>query len=242
MAYTKMVQFVDTIEVYEYSKSIYPKKHRKIIKRSSYPRRRSKRSVARAKKNFFNLVKNQLNSIEELPYIITLTYHNQYEAPPSLADSSLHFNSFFRKTKEIFGKHISYIAVPEYQERNYLHYHAMVWGLPKSIEEERTNRILQRCWLQGYVDVLATYNKSDALPGYLAKYFSKTYSDIRFYNRKTYTASRNINRPTETGFNGLSNFLSTFIEDSNLIDRVEYETMFLGRTVKTTYKTNQKHL
>lgn len=235
MGYTKVIQFIETTEVYEYQRSIYPKKyHRRRRARSGGFR--SKRSIRRARSSFFKIAKNHLDANKALPFFLTLTYHNEYETPPSIADSYIYLGSFFRKAKALFGEHISYIAVPEYQTRGFIHFHALVWGLPDSVEEERTTRILQRLWCQGYTDVRRAVYKSDALAGYLAKYFTKAYADNRFFNKKAYTASRNIVRPSEKGSNIMSSFLSTFIEKDTLIDRTEYDTNFLGRVIKTVYR------
>lgn len=236
MGYTKLIQFVNTTEVFFYEKKVYPPKQVVFKRKSCSGGFRSERSIRRARQSFFKLSKNHLDANEALPYFITLTYHNEYEVPPSFADSYKFLSSFFKRTKEIFGDHISYIAVPEYQERAFLHFHALVWGLPKSVENERTTRILQRCWLQGYTDVRPAVYKSDALAGYLAKYFTKAYGDGRFFNRKAYTSSRNLIRPTEKGSNDLARYISTFVEKDSLIDRQEYDTKFLGKVIKHTYK------
>jgi len=232
MGYTKIIRFVKTTEAYFYEKDVYPKKRAGVNRRRRSAGYRSQRSIKRAKKAFFNLCKNHLDSFTELPCFITLTYHDQYEESPSLNDSYRHCNAFWKRAKEYFGKSISYISVPEYQTRGAVHYHALVWGFPASVREERATRLLQRAWRQGYCDVRFASYKSDALAGYLAKYFTKAYSDYRTFNRKTYTTSRNIQRPTEIGSNAISYWLSTYLQRGGLIDVQKYNTIHLGSVTK----------
>jgi len=232
MGYTKIIRFVKTTEAYFYEKDVFRKSRAGVRRKRGTSGFRSKRSVDRAKKAFFRLCKNHYDALDQLPCFVTLTYHDQYEKSPSPQDSYRHCNAFWKRTKAHFGESLSYISVPEYQDRGFLHYHALVWGFPTSVGQERVTRILQRFWQQGYVDVRFANYKSDALPGYLAKYFTKAYSDVRMFNRKTYTTSRNLQRPTEIGSNAISYWLSTYIQRTGLIDKQEYGTRYLGRVIK----------
>lgn len=240
MGYTKIRQFVDITEIYLYEKKVYPTKMRRQRRRTdNVIGFRSGRSIKRAKSTFFDLVRNQLYSIQELPVFLTLTYHNAYETPPSLDDSYRHLKSFFRKTKEVCGVDLSYIAVPEYQKRGFVHFHSLVWGLPDGFKQERTSRVLQRLWAQGYLDVRPAVYKSPALAGYLAKYFTKSYSDNRTFGRKAYTTSRNIKRPVEKGSNSLSNFIPFIVDKSSLQSVDSHATRWLGRCEKRIYNNKE---
>jgi len=238
MGYTKILQIADRTVVTQYQRNVPESKGYRASnrsKRNSTPYR-STRSIKRASRAFFDLVEHNLYLHEDLPNLLTLTYHDEYENYPELDVAYKHLQAFYTRVKKTVAPNLTYLSVPEWQKRGAVHFHCLVWGLGKSVREERVTRILQRLWGQGYCDVSSTYNKSSALSGYLTKYLSKAKSDIRLGNRKAYTASRNIERPREKGSNFLSDLLSTFIDDTDLSQTYTYDTKWLGRADVKVYK------
>lgn len=229
MGYTKIVQMAHQTIVTEYQKPVRehrhtPKRHKKGLNPV-----RSSRSIKRARLQFFRLVEHNLASRDELPWFLTLTYHDQYQELPDIETAYRHLGAFFARLKTSVAQDFAYLSVPEWQKRGAIHFHALVWGLPESTRKERSTRFLQRCWQQGYCDVRRALYKSPKLAGYLAKYLSKAKADQRLGNRKAYTASRNIERPREKGSNSMSSFISTLVDETELTKISQYETMWLGR-------------
>lgn len=241
MGYTKICQMSHLTIVTEYQKNVTEKRKtgskRRPKGKAPY---RSARSIKRARDAFFRLVDHNLHLYEDLPYFLTLTYHNEYETLPTLTEAYEHQQAFWTRVKKTVAPDIAYISVPEWQKRGAIHFHALVWNLPSSVRKERDSRILQRCWRQGYCDVRATLYKSPKLPGYLSKYLTKAKNDQRLGNRKAYTASRNIDRPREKGSNFLSDYLSTFVENEDLQKHTEYDTKWLGRATIRIYKNKKQ--
>lgn len=236
MGYTKIVQMSHVTIVTEYEKDVLSKRmSRRRKKRRSQPVR-SSRSINRARVAFFNLVEHNLNIRDDLPWFLTLTYHNEYEVPVGLTTAYGHLQTFFSRVKRSVCRDITYIVVPEWQKRGAVHFHALVWGFPQSVEEEKHTRILQRLWEQGYLDVRRTVFRSPRLSGYLAKYLSKAKADARLGNRKAYTVSRNIERPREKGSNSLFTYLSTLLDFDTLSETYEYNTAWLGKAKVSKYK------
>jgi len=237
MGYTKVRQMSHVTIVTEYEKNIIPrhKTGRKKRRKGTIPFRTA-RSIYRARGRFFDLVDHNLNLREDLPWFLTLTYHNEYDANRNLETAYRHLQAFWLRIKRSMGENIAYIAVPEWQKRGAIHFHCLVWGFPESFREERNTRFLQRCWQQGYCDVSRTLYKSPKLSGYLTKYLTKTKADKRLGNKKAYTASRNIERPREKGANYLSDYISTIVDLDTISKVIEYDTQWLGRARVTHYK------
>jgi len=100
------------------------------------------------------------------------------------------FSQFTVNLRKSFGRDIRWVAVPEFQKRGAVHFHALIWGLSdETLNRERNTRDIQACWSRGWIDVL----KSDGSPkiaSYMAKYMSKAMYDDRLAGKKSYTASR----------------------------------------------------
>jgi len=251
MGYTRIVQYGDTTEVYEYSRDIYiskkPRKHISKIRRDRNKKLPAKpktpRSIKRSKDNFFRLVHHNLMRNEELPILITLTNYKNVTLEKGYDSLKLFFR-YLNKLQydKIKRKNtIQFIAVPETQPKSgNLHYHVIIWGLHTSLwNEERSRRLLQRIWRRGYIDVRNTTYKSEKIAGYLAKYFAKSQTNIFFSGRRAYTTSRNIYRPTTHGSNQLSDFLQHIVEPVNCTKTGEYSTMWLGKCKMSIYKNSQ---
>src|ERR1035437_10907177 len=82
-------------------------------------------NIYRAKKNFFRLVRSNINPNEK-PVFITLTTVNQKSLPIAYG----YLTEFRTRLRKIYGNTFKYIAVPEYQKKGRVHFHCLVWGLP----------------------------------------------------------------------------------------------------------------
>lgn len=248
MSYTKIVQSGDLLEIYQYQKSPSPKRfslYKKPLKKSlnslknplqKKPTFRFKRSIQRAKYNFTRKVRASLSLGN--PYMLTLT---MVQNDVSLKKSYYHFTKFTLNLRKNYSNQIAWVAVPEFQKRGAVHFHALIWGLPQSVyERERDTRDLQAHWQRGWLDILKT-NGSPKIASYMAKYMSKNMSDVRLSGEKSYTASRNTMRSVlcNTGTStaiiaqefGIDILSDEAVDNSSLQPTVErvYNTEWLGK-------------
>jgi len=239
MGYTRVVQYGEFIEIYNYSKNVHKKKQRRSYKRGTRHKHkkhhyRSSASAQRARKSFFRLAQANLYT-NGIPTFVTFT--NFEDVSIELGYQYLRF--FYKNLKKAYGR-IVHLTVPEWTKKNRLHFHALVWGLPqKAVEEERDTRLLQRYWARGYIDVRRAKDASHFIALYMAKYLSKSYTDERLCGRRAYTNSHNIVRPLSAGSNQMSSFLDDIVpETSTVVETKEYDTMFFG-TCNYTLKKMQ---
>lgn len=120
----------NVVELYEYEKSPIPKK--KVIKTRSRRvevkgRPRALRNVKRAKVQFRRLVRATLDIGK--PAFVTLTMADISDIGQAYRDFSL----FGGRMRKVFGSSVAWIAVPEYQARGAVHFHALIWGLPRDV-------------------------------------------------------------------------------------------------------------
>lgn len=167
------------------------------------------------------------------PLLISLTYaKNLTEIRQGYKD----FKAFARLLYTRYGKRVSYIAVPEFQKRGAIHFHALIWGLPTKelAETERRTRLVAGLWGHGFIDLIET-DGDIKISSYLAKYMTKAFLDPRLKNQKSYTTSRNIKRPVTiknplllplfTG--GL--IYETDLSTAVLLQEKQYMTKWLGK-------------
>jgi len=202
-----------------------------------------KDNASRASMAFRRLILSNLGGTE-LPVLLTCTYaENQTDIKQGYKD----FCSFIQALRHKFGKVFRYIAVPEFQRRGAVHFHALFWGLPQAaIETERHTRLVAGMWGHGFVYMKET-DGNDRLSSYLAKYMAKSFIDYRLKNQKAYTCSRNLLRPQIVG--GMNNFtLDAVVEEMGVtgqpkVDKT-YDTHWLGKAHYRVYnlEENDKNL
>jgi len=174
-------------------------------------------------------------SLSTPPILVTVTYStNQTDLRCGYED----WKTFARNMCREFGKGIRYIAVPEFQRRGAVHFHALYWGLPENIHlEERDTRLVASLWGRGYVDVYLTDGREN-LAGYLSKYMSKAYFDPRMFGRRMYRCSRNILRPLvekSVGMWYLSERYGIGVDNPACVDK-SFVTKWLGTGRYRLYK------
>jgi hypothetical protein len=232
VSYTKIVQSGTLIEVYSYEGEPNPKAP--VRKKSRFKNsRRYTRSFQRARSSFFRLVRSNV-SPENRPALVTLTMREVV----SIREGWRGFTLFAQRLKNSTKGKVSYIAVPEFQERGAVHFHALVWGLTdEEIIGERSTRRIARLWGHGYIDIRST-DGSPKLIGYLSKYMSKAMFDPRLSGQKAYSASRNIVRSvslnTPTQIDIATRIWGLGVDIHPLTERI-YQTEWLGKCVYKSY-------
>jgi len=240
MGYTKIVQYGNITEVYEYEKTIrHHRRHRvsSIVSRRNKKIReekkrrgfyeRSRGSINRSRNNFFRLCHHN-NSLAVSIHFFTLTF--AYDAPYKTA--SRHVRHYMERIKKRFREiSISYISVPELQKSGRIHFHLLVYDLPpEETRLERETRNFQRLFERGYVDIVFARDSSPYIAGYMSKYMGKALGDFKNETRRGYNTSRNIKKIRSAGGNTLSLY-EDMIVPTGSVENKEYVVPFLGRCV-----------
>ena len=260
MGYNKIIKYGDYLELYEYDKNILKlgrskRRRKKIIddkdmgisgENSLSERRLGKRqdNARRASLAFRRLVGANLGSDSgqyARPVLITLTYGDNFT---DLKGAYGHLSSFIQSLRYKYGKIFKYAAVPEFQKRGAVHFHALVWGLPSELLlSERQTRTIARTWEHGFVYLKET-DGNEKLSFYLSKYMAKAFIDPRLKNQKSYVASRNMLRPViQSGFSPVWPILEDYEiqNDTPLVDKT-YGTKWLGKGRYRLFKTSKINL
>lgn len=251
MGYNRIITYGSHIEVFTYEKDLFgrgvsqrPRSGKKrarvadngvnraaTLQDLSQPPQRARRRdhANRAAVSLRRLIKAQLGSGEN-PWLVTFTYSRNEE---SVSDSYADFTAFNRSLRHTYGKQFRYIAVVEFQLRGAVHFHALYWGLPRSLFlGERSTRYLASLWGQGFVYVKET-DGDDRLAGYLSKYLVKAFMDPRLADQKAYVSSRNVLRPLKQGgFQSVQLVVDLFLpvdKSCVALEQGEYTTQWLGR-------------
>jgi len=270
MGYTKIVQYGNVTELYEYEKDRNTNRRRepsiRVLalgfgekstastysslkqKRQKESRRLAKqRGVYRRKKRSvlrttqkFFRLCHHNNIIEKHIHFFTLTF--SYDL--SYKEASRHVRRFMERvcasSPEI---PVRYISVPELTKKNRFHFHLLVYGIPpEQTREERKTRNFQRLFERGYVDIrYATYT-SKGISGYMAKYMAKAFTDERIEGTRVYNCSRNINKITSFGSNTLSAY-DDFVptEEIDEIEKRDYDVPYLGKCLYTKITTHYEN-
>lgn len=231
--YRKLLVSGSVIETYEYQK--HPSAPPKRIKRRRYSSLsrlvRRKDNVFRLRNNFKRLVWANTNR-KSPASLITLTMFEVYTVKVAWSI----FTKFIQILRATYGRSFRYIAVPEFQKRGAVHFHALFWELPQDlVDNERDTRVLQRTWAMGFVDAVPT-DGSTKLAHYLAKYMSKAMQDERLLRAKAYVSSRNCLRPVSIRSEAVFDlFTEKLTVDKPLQHTKEYDTKWLGRCVYKIY-------
>lgn len=243
--YSKVIRSGKMVEIFHYQ---YPPKNLYGIRRKKQNtkgtrtiRRRRTNNIFNTRRNFIRLIWANTSTTNP-PTFVTLTFAQVL----SYETSSILFTKFLARLRRKHGKQFRCIAVPEYQKRGALHFHCLFYDLPIDLEKEaphwettadsrsmesvtRGTRYLQRLWLYGYVDCLAT-DGHHALALYFSKYMSKSMQDIRISGKKAYYTTRNCLRPMLAKGYIVDEYMDTLVDiHSPTLQEREYKTDFMGR-------------
>ena len=256
MGYNKIITYGNIIETFTYERplTIFEGARRKNTRHARIPganddartvdrseafEGKRKDNANRASMVFRQLVLANLTGTE-YPLLLTATYRDNQE---DLRLGYRDFGAFIQALRHRFGKEWKYIAVPEFQKRGAVHFHALIWGLPKSVfEEERSTRLVAGLWKHGFIYLKMT-DGNEKLSSYLTKYMAKSFIDRRLMNQKAYVCSRNLIRPQIQG--GISNFgIDVLLEEFGVatpeIDN-SYDTHWLGKARHRIYRLSTEN-
>jgi hypothetical protein len=189
---TRLVISGDTLELFKYKQPFFynwidmAKKNRPHKGESSLiPKRED--NIKRAVANVRRLVQCNQEDQTEKPKFLTLTYRENIQ---DLSRTNPDFTLFTRKVRDTYGD-MQYIAVPEFQERGAVHYHALFFNLP-FIQDFKGE--MARVWPHGTTKIEAV-RSMNAMPRYISKYMTKSLADKRTSGRRSFFTSRNLHRP-----------------------------------------------
>ena len=271
MGYKKFIKSGNQLEYYEYQREPLargrPKGYKREIKTegiregvvdsggSAFQQKLERRrdNAWHASLAFRRTVLSNLDTSEN-PLLLTFTVKENITA---LSECARFFNICLVRMRRAYGGEFRYIAVPEFQKRGAVHYHALFWGLPAGelLEECKTGFIsgvnpvltellgekevfvrnvsptITEMFEQGMVFMKKT-DGNERLAGYLSKYMVKAIKDERLYGHKAYFASRNIKRPIvvkgELAYWWSGDFDLKNIEPKKV---KEYDTPWLGKVL-----------
>jgi len=206
MGYNKLIAYGNFVELYEYEKNLSQRTRRNedghgarirvqdlAVNGISSQQKSIKRAdnARRATMAFRRLVLANLSE-QGNPLLFTFTYS---ENIVSLKQGYSDFRACIQRMRYEFGPSFRYIAVPEFQKRGAVHFHALFWGLHSySPSRERQTRLVASTWEKGFVYVKET-DGNERIASYLSKYMAKSFLDSRLSSQKAFTTSRNILRP-----------------------------------------------
>jgi len=243
MGYNKVVVSGTMLETYEYEKNIHQYQRPRIKSKADVPNTllatdgtnpfstealgKRRDNARRAQQSFSRLVRSNIDGLVP-PLLITLTYK---ENEDDLGRAYRDFTACIQAMRYRYGKVFRYVAVPEFQSRGAVHFHALFWGLPEGLLfRERQTRELATIWSLGFVYLKPT-DGSELLSWYLSKYMAKAYLDPRLGGYKAFVASRNVVRPREMkNIAPLWPVLEDYgISTAECLHEKQYMTQWLGR-------------
>jgi len=245
MGYSRIIQFGNVTELYEYEKNRPDYKERYISKLSKIRNKkarderkkkglyfRSKRHILRSTNNFFRICHHN-NTLADTIHFLTLTF--AYDLTYKTA--CRHVARFMERVKKTFPEvPIRYISVVERTKKNRLHFHLLVYNLPtEATSRERETRNFQRLFERGYVDLCFASYTSKGIAGYMAKYMAKALRDEKNETKRAYNCSRGIKKIASQGGNTLHKFLD-IIKPTGIVETKisEYNVPYLGKCIKTS--------
>lgn len=249
MGYTKVVQYGNYTEIYEYEKDLNTtrrprkalskiQKARKNRRESDKPRIRSPYSIRRARRNFFRIC-HANNLKAKTIHFCTLTLAE----PTDYRTFLRYLSEFHRRLKNGFQEEgyppISYIGVPELTKKGTYHFHLLIYNLPPTERiRERKTRNLQRCaWQRGYLDIRYADRVTSGIAGYMAKYMGKFLANPTNEARRAYSSSRNIDKVTITSGNKVFDKDFTPHPVGEIAQRVTtYDVPYLGTCKYSRYQ------
>jgi hypothetical protein len=249
MGHMRMVQFGDTLEIYEYKKDLTLAQQgiRKYARRVNLPLLASDRTdtlsplefkkrqdnAIRSRMVFSRIVETNLFRVGR-PVLASFTYAENFK---DIRGAWEDFRSFIHSLRRKLGSRFSYVAVPEFQKRGAVHFHALFWGLPLgTVEDERSTRLVAGIWQKGFVDLKHT-DGNLKIAGYISKYMSKAYLDPRLLRQKAFSCSRNIERPLNQSIGMVWPILEDYqLSTSPPLKSAIYMTKWLGECRKRIYK------
>jgi hypothetical protein len=140
------------------------------------------RSARQARKTIREICYNNFDSQTSF---MTLTYK---ENKTDLKSAYYDLKKFIKRLEYKFKLDIKYLAVPELQERGAIHFHLILFSVPKFPLKE-----LAKIWEHGFLKINKVKN-SEHLFNYLLKYISKDINQKKLNSQKRFVSSRNLKK------------------------------------------------
>jgi hypothetical protein len=125
------------------------------------------------------------NNFDNQTSFLTLTYK---ENKTDLKSAYYDLKKFIKKINYHYNLELKYLCVPELQERGAIHFHLILFSVPKFPVKE-----LGKFWAHGFIKINKVKN-SEHLFNYLLKYISKDLQDKKLNSQKRFVSSRNLKR------------------------------------------------
>jgi hypothetical protein len=248
---TTATTFGGQIHLTRYSKPLRINAHpkRASFKKATITTRRAN-NINRAKRQVYRLVmanyKRQPIRYYQNPVWATLTYPASFYANVYNRNSHIKdLEAYFRQLRKKYGAGIRYLAVMELTKQQNVHWHVLVFNMPKyeSIKD------LAQIWIDynagqgrecshggqelerlpwGYKNAR---NTSKDIAGYLSKYLAKTFDALDFSNKKMYLPSKGLEQPvTISNIEEIQKVLVQAVEDNYFMtfQSQEYDVPHVG--------------
>lgn len=176
--------------------------------------KRRANNINRAKRQVYRLVmcnfKQQPIRAYQNPVWCTFTYpDSQYAKITNRKSHIKDLNEYFRQLRQRYGSGIRYLAVMELTQKQNVHWHVLVFNLPKF----ESSKELAQIWIDindgqgrkcshgaqeieripwGYKNARKS---AEDLAGYLSKYLTKTFDSLEFSHHKLYLPSKDLEQP-----------------------------------------------
>ena len=228
----KTISYGNYIDYFQYSETITTYKDnsdRDYLKNSTGIKRKD--SLSRAKQNIYRLnLANVDNKFYKYKTVfVTFTLKKPFRTS-SIKKASLYLKSFRQKIKYNLGIKVQYLMVPEFQKDGTIHYHGLIYNLPKLDIPTWKN-----FWKFGSVDIQLVNQKKDKggnsvenVSSYISKYISKDLSDKRLYGEKLFYTTRGLLRPIENYVDKKIDF-SKYSDKMKVIQKAEFSQWIMGR-------------
>jgi len=241
-SHVKAIFSGDTVELFEYEKPYFynwPPQRRagsatpntgRLVKTE-----RRADNVRVAQQKIRRLINANASAWGQVPKFVTYTFRENVQ---DLKDANELWTLYQQRLRRRFHG-LKYLAVVEFQKRGAVHWHVLIWGLNEYARSERVTRSFSRLWQRGFVDCIIT-NGHPKIASYLAKYMSKSMSDIRLGGKRAYYTSHNILRSVSVSSSN-SSIQAVHDHDvippvDNLLTTHEFDTHWLGRAIYQSYR------
>lgn len=179
-------------------------------------------SVRRAKVGIKRLVYSNDLQYGEHTKFLTLTKQENW----GLTEAGLYFKNFIKRLNYSLNLDLKYVAVPEFQKRGSVHYHAVLFNFPfVSGVYSRLRDLWGGDRLE--LDVLKSHSDVEYAVPYISKYVAKQFEDKRFFGRRRYYPSRALKIPVRIDDDVSIQMTLPYLQDTKR-GEVSFDIPFLG--------------
>jgi len=177
-------------------------------------------NIARARRKIKRLINSNTFVYGYRPIFVTYTFASNVT---SMREANAVFKAHHdHLRKYVIKRSLRYLAVPEFQKRGAIHYHAVYFDLPYI---SRIKDVFAESWGEGFVQIKAISHVRN-VGAYIAKYFGKQWDRHRDKNSKSYYSATNLYQPeTYRNFDILKNYDNLVVEHSEQFFSEKYGTI-----------------